>query len=131
MLFRSVFEDPNCGYCKDVEKSLSAVKDVTIYMFLLPILGPDSMAKSRDIWCSKDAAKTWRSWMLSDTAPARAMGQCDASALQRNTALAQKYGIRGTPAIIFDDGSRFAGAVELQRIEQRLNEVAAAAKKKG
>ena len=53
-----VFEDPNCHFCKDVEKNLVALKDVTIYTFLIPILGPDSVQKSRDIWCSKDSAKT-------------------------------------------------------------------------
>ncbi len=37
-----VFADPNCGYCKKFERDLQAVKDVTIYTFLYPILGADS-----------------------------------------------------------------------------------------
>ncbi|HEX4509317.1 MAG TPA: DsbC family protein, partial [Burkholderiaceae bacterium] len=79
-----VFEDPNCHYCKDVEKSLVELKDVTIYTFLIPILGPDSVKKSRDIWCSKDASKTWVSWMLQGQQPPREMGTCDSTAMQRN-----------------------------------------------
>ena len=124
-----VFEDPNCHFCKDVEKSLVALKDVTIYTFLIPILGPDSVTKSRDIWCAKDNAKSWRTWMLAGVVPAREMGRCDTGALQRNVALAERYRINGTPAIIFEDGSRFAGAVELDRLEKRLDEVGAAIKK--
>ena len=50
----AVFVDPNCGYCKRFERDLAAVKDLTVYNFLLPILGPDSTAKSRAIWCAKD-----------------------------------------------------------------------------
>ena len=50
----AIFADPNCGYCKRFERELASVKDVTIYTFLYPILGPDSNAKSRDIWCAKD-----------------------------------------------------------------------------
>ena len=38
----AVFVDPNCGYCKRFERDLLNVKDVTIYTFLYPILGPDS-----------------------------------------------------------------------------------------
>jgi thiol:disulfide interchange protein DsbC len=124
-----VFEDPNCHFCKDVEKSLVALKDVTIYTFLIPILGQDSVTKSRDIWCAKDNAKTWRSWMLSGVMPAREMGTCDASPLKRNVALAERYRVNGTPAIIFEDGSRFAGAVDLERLQKQLDAVAAATKK--
>jgi thiol:disulfide interchange protein DsbC len=40
------------------------VKDVTIYTFLYPILGPDSQVKSRDIWCAKDSPRSWRDWMI-------------------------------------------------------------------
>ena len=38
----AVFEDPNCGYCKRFERDLQKVDNVTIHMFLYPILGPDS-----------------------------------------------------------------------------------------
>ena len=50
----AVFEDPNCGYCKRFERDLQKVDNVTVYMFLYPILGPDSTDKSRNIWCAKD-----------------------------------------------------------------------------
>ena len=126
-----VFEDPNCHYCKDVEKNLVELKDVTIYTFLIPILGPDSVQKSRDIWCSKDAGKTWRSWMLSGVPPQRDMGgKCDSSALTRNTALAEKHRVNGTPAIVFEDGSRFGGMTDLETLEKRLDEVASGLSKK-
>ena len=60
----AVFVDPNCGYCKKFERDVAALKDVTVYNFVYPILGPDSDAKSRDIWCAKDRAKAWRDWMF-------------------------------------------------------------------
>src|SRR5436309_4535739 len=88
-----VFADPNCGYCKRFERELQNVKDVTVYTFLIPILGGDSPAKTRDIWCAKDATIAWRNWMLEGTPPPRAMGQCDASAIERNLALSRKHKI--------------------------------------
>jgi thiol:disulfide interchange protein DsbC len=122
----AVFVDPNCGYCKRFERDLAAVKDVTIYAFLMPILGPDSTVKARDIWCSKDGARTWRAWMLDGVAPQKVMGSCDTAALDRNIAFGQKYRIQGTPAVFFEDGTRKPGAIPGEMIEKLL--VAAARK---
>lgn len=116
----AVFADPNCGYCKRLERDLVKLKDVTIYTFLYPILGADSTDKSRDIWCSKDAQQTWRDWMVDGKAPPRSMGQCDTGALQRNAALGRKYKVQGTPAIVFVDGTRVPGALTVEQIEKQL-----------
>lgn len=121
-----VFGDPNCGYCKRLERDLVALKDVSIYTFLYPILGPDSTARSKDIWCAKDAGKAWRDWMVDGVAPAKAMGKCDTAALDRNRALGSKHRVNGTPAVVYEDGSRSPGAVGLDVLESRI---AAAAKK--
>ena len=59
-----VFADPNCGYCKRFERDLQKIDNVTIYHLLYPVLGEDSKAKSRNIACAKDRAKTWNDWML-------------------------------------------------------------------
>jgi thiol:disulfide interchange protein DsbC len=115
-----VFEDPNCGYCKKFERDLSQVKDVTVHLFLFPILGPDSTAKSRDIWCATDRAKAWRDWMLNSTVPPKAMGQCDVAALQRNLELGKKHRVNGTPALVFEDGKRVPGAISTDQIEKQL-----------
>lgn len=123
----AVFVDPNCGYCKRFERDLAAVKDVTVYTFLLPILGPDSTAKAKDIWCAKDqAGKVWRSWMIDGAAPPRTMGQCDTAAVDRNVEFARRYRINGTPALIFEDGTRRPGAIPGAEVEKLL---VAAAKK--
>lgn len=122
----AVFADPNCGYCKRFERDLLGVKDVTIYTFLLPILGPDSTAKSRDIWCNKEAAKVWRSWMLDNVNPPKTMGKCDDGALERNVAFGQKHRVNGTPAVFFEDGTRVPGVMPVEQIEKHL-----AAGKKG
>ena len=68
----AVFVDPNCGYCKRFERDLDKLENITIHVFLYPVLGADSVDKSRNIWCAKDRAKTWRDWMLSSQTPAAA-----------------------------------------------------------
>jgi len=114
-----VFADPNCGYCRKFERDLQAVKDVTVYTFLYPILGGDSPDKARAIWCSKDATKVWRDWMLQGKEiPASAT--CDVSALQRNVAFGRSHRINGTPGLVFEDGTHKAGAMNTAQIEQLL-----------
>lgn len=115
-----VFGDPNCGYCKRLEKDLVALKDVTIYTFLYPILGADSTAKSRDVWCAKDPGKAWRGLMVDGQTPAKASAGCDTAALDRNIELGRKYRVNGTPAMVFEDGSRAPGAIPAAQIETRL-----------
>jgi thiol:disulfide interchange protein DsbC len=121
----AVFADPNCGYCKRLERDLAALPDVTIYNFLYPVLGPDSAVKARAIWCSKDASTTWRAWMLDGVAPPRAMGECSTAAVERTTAFGRKYRINGTPAIVFEDGVRVPGAMSAADLEKRMAEAQA------
>ncbi len=124
----AVFADPNCGYCKRFERDLNEVKNVTVYTFLYPILGADSLEKSKNIWCAKDRTAAWRDWMLEGTTPAKTMGQCDSGALQRNAEFGRKYRINGTPGIVFEDGKRAPGAMSTAQIEQQLLASRAAAK---
>ena len=121
-----VFADPNCGYCKRFECDLMALKNVTIHTYLYPILGPDSTAKSRNIWCARDPAKAWRDWMVSGTQAPPAPAQCDTGALERNMELGRRHRVQGTPAVVFEDGSRAPGAIPVDEVERRL--VAAAGK---
>ncbi len=119
----AVFEDPNCGYCKRFERDLQKVNDVTIHLFLFPILSPDSTEKSKAVWCSKDKAKAWADMMLHDkNAPA---GSCDTSVLARNVEFGKKYRITGTPTVIFADGTRVPGAISAQQVEKHLAEAKA------
>ena len=114
----AVFEDPNCGFCKRFERELERLDNVTVHVFLYPILGPDSMLKSTHIWCAQDKAKAFTDWMTQNVVPPQA--SCDTAALQRNVAFGQQHRISGTPTTFFADGTRVAGAVPLDRIEQGL-----------
>ncbi len=125
----AVFADPNCGYCKRFEASLQELKDVTVYTFLLPILGGDSPEKSRAIWCAKDRIGAWQGWMLRSEAPPKAAANCDSTAIDRNLALSRKIHVSGTPAILLEDGNRIPGAVGAVELERRLQLLAAPASK--
>jgi len=115
------FEDPNCGYCRELQKELLKLNDVTIYTFLWPILSQDSLDKSRAVWCSKDRAKAWDDLMSRGIAPqdsAKSDGPFD-----KNIELAQRFGARGTPAVFLADGNTIGGLVPAEKLEQALNSI--------
>ncbi len=120
----AVFEDPNCGYCKRFERDLQKVDNVTIYLFLYPVLGADSAEKSKAVWCAKDRGVAWQDWMLRDQPVAAAAAMCDTSALTRNVELGRKHKITGTPTLLFTNGARVPGAVDNKKVEQMLAEAA-------
>lgn len=116
----AAFEDPNCGYCKRFEKDLQKIDNVTVHLFLIPILGEDSVVKSRQIWCSADKTRAWQDWMLQGVVP-KGEGKCDTKALDANLEFARKYRITDTPTLVFADGQRVPGAINAQQIEQLLS----------
>jgi thiol:disulfide interchange protein DsbC len=111
----AVFSDPNCPYCKRFEKDLAKVDDITIYTFLFPVLSPDSHEKSKAVWCSADKSKAWSELMLSGTVPGSA--RCD-TPIEKIVEFARKYGITGTPTLIFANGERVPGAIRPEQVEK-------------
>lgn len=120
----ATFEDPNCGYCKKLAKDLVKLDNVTIYTFLYPILSPDSLEKSKQIWCAADKARAWNDWMIDGKAPT-GKGDCDTTAVQKTVETGRRLAINGTPTIFFADGERIPGAVPVAKIEQKLAQIPA------
>ena len=120
----ATFEDPNCGYCRKLAKDAAKLDNVTIYTFMYPILSPDSLEKSNQVWCSADRAKTWYDWMQDGKAlPGKS--DCDTSAAQKTVDLGLRLAITGTPTLFFADGERVPGAVPLAQIEKKLDQLSA------
>ena len=120
----AIFADPNCGYCKRFERETANVTDLTMYVFLYPILSPDSAEKSKAVWCAPDRAKAWQDLMLKDAIPASAP-KCD-SPIDKLIAYGKEKRIGGTPTIFFEDGERVPGAMPVAAFEKRLADATAA-----
>jgi len=115
------FTDPNCGYCKKLEKELSHVTDVTLYIFLYPIFqGSDVMVNN--ILCTKNPAKAWDELMQNgNPAPA---ATCKTNT-DKVLALGKKLRVNGTPNLIFANGTQSPGYLAADALEKNLNEVKA------
>lgn len=113
------FADPNCGYCKRFEQDLAKLTDYTVYVFLYPILSPDSAEKSKAVWCSADRAKTWDAWMLNSVAPNG--GTTCQTPIENIRAFGAQHRITGTPTLVLADGSMVPGAVPAQQLDKMLD----------
>jgi thiol:disulfide interchange protein DsbC len=116
----AVFADPDCPYCRKLERELQGAKDLTVYTFLFPIaeLHPEAGQHSEQIWCSADAAKSWAGWVL-DRTPLPAAG-CANAPIAELAALGARLKITATPTMFTADGTRIVGAVDMAELERRL-----------
>ena len=110
------FEDPNCVYCKSLQRELAKIDNVTIYTFLLPILSQDSVNKSVAVWCAQDRAEAWEALMSRDAAPEA--GSSCSHPLKQIAAIARRFQIQNTPAIFLGDGKQIGGLRSALDIEK-------------
>jgi thiol:disulfide interchange protein DsbC len=103
------------------------VNDITVYVFLYPILSPDSTEKSKGVWCSADRGKAWMDLMLKETTPS-AGTKCE-TPIDKIIQFGRDKRIQGTPTVFFEDGERIGGAMTLAQLEKRLGEAKAAVSK--
>jgi len=116
----AIFTDPNCGFCKKLEKELKQIDNVTLYQFMYPVF-PGSEEKVHAVWCSKDRAKAWDDLMQNDITPPT--GTCDAPTA-KVLALGRKLKVNGTPALVFADGTMNPGYLPAAELEKALTAAA-------
>ncbi len=103
----TVFTDVDCPYCRKLHEEVGEYlkNGISVRYMFLPFKGKISFDKSVSIMCSKtpleamDSAKQGR--------PISSV-TCD-HPIKQHMALGQEFGIRGTPAIIFDNGEMLPG----------------------
>ena len=112
------FTDPNCGYCKKLEKELSKIDNATLYLFLYPIFqGSDEIV--RNVYCAKDQTHAWDELMLKGVAPAAATCKTPTESVM---ALGKKLHVNGTPNLVFVDGMQIPGYLPAEELEKHLGE---------
>jgi thiol:disulfide interchange protein DsbC len=116
-----VFSDPDCPYCKQLEKELAFLDNVTVYVMLYPLeeLHPGARKKAEAVWCSSDRAKAWDDLMLYGKELSAAAEGCK-TPLDEINKLAQRLSITGTPGLIFENGKLVPGALKTEQIETLL-----------
>ncbi|MGE0874875.1 MAG: DsbC family protein [Burkholderiales bacterium] len=118
----AVFSDPNCPYCKRFEKDLAKLDDITVHIFLYPVIRQDSVRLPKSVWCSADRAKAWNDLMLRDIEP-KAAPECD-TPVERLIALGRRLGASSTPTWFVETGERYSGVVPFEDMRRILEDAA-------
>lgn len=124
-----MFSDPYCPACRQFEKTLRGVNDITIHVFMYPVIRPERADHSRSVWCSADRAKAWLDLAASDVPKVPTAAPSCSNPVDKVLALGQSLGVSATPTLFFVNGERMSGGLPADRLEAFLDEVASAQEK--
>jgi thiol:disulfide interchange protein DsbC len=100
-----IFTDPDCPYCEklhqEIKKVVAKRQDIAFFIKMYPLpMHKGAYEKAKAIVCEKSMA------LLDDAFAKKTLpeAKCDSTAVDDNLKLAEKLGIRGTPAIIMPNG---------------------------
>jgi thiol:disulfide interchange protein DsbC len=124
----TVFTDIDCGYCRKLHKEIDQYTRAGIKVRYMAYpragLGSGSYQKAVNVWCSKDRNDALTRAKLGEEIKAE---DCDNPVAQQYE-LAQRLGLRGTPAIITEKGQVLPGYVPADRLKMMLEAHATAQK---
>jgi thiol:disulfide interchange protein DsbC len=118
----AIFSDPNCPFCQTFEKDLAAVEDITVHIFMWPVIKLESVRQTKSVWCSKDRAKAWNDLMLKrveSTAPT----DCE-NPIEELVALGKRLGASSTPTWFLPNGEKYVGAQPMSMVVPLLDAAA-------
>jgi thiol:disulfide interchange protein DsbC len=118
----TVFTDVDCGYCRKLHSQMADYNRLGIkvrYLFY-PRSGPntESWEKAEQVWCSSNRGEALTRAKRDEEISAPK--HCAGSPIAREYALGQDVGVRGTPAIVLDDGEMLPGYLPPAMLVQHL-----------
>jgi thiol:disulfide interchange protein DsbC len=116
----TVFTDIDCGYCRKLHGEMDKynAEGITVRYLMFPRAGINSASynKAVSVWCSKDQQDAMTRSKAGENLP---NASCD-NPVKEEYELGQLIGVRGTPAIIMEDGAMLPGYVPAARLVKAL-----------
>jgi thiol:disulfide interchange protein DsbC len=117
----TVFTDIDCGYCRKLHSEIDKYNDegITVRYLFFPRTGPDSPSfdKAVSVWCEADRNKA-----LTEAKAGKELPKADCkNPVREEYELGELVGVRGTPAIILEDGEMLPGYIPPQRLAKALD----------
>lgn len=116
----TVFTDPQCGYCKKFQAEIDGYlkQGIRVRYVFLPIFGDESHKIAEQVWCSKDQRKAYSDVMAGRKLDAKS--DCK-NPLEAHNKLGNDLGIRGTPAIVTEEGRMLRGYMPPEALKAELS----------
>ena len=118
----TVFTDVDCGYCRKLHSEMAELNRLGVrvrYMFY-PRTGPntESWTKAEQVWCSTNRNEALTRAKLGEQL--KSPKSCGPSPVGRDYEIGQKFDIRGTPAIVMNNGEMLGGYLSPMQLVQHL-----------
>jgi thiol:disulfide interchange protein DsbC len=124
----AMFTDPYCPYCRRLEQALLQIDDITVYVFMYPVIRPDLSDHSRAVWCAKDRTKAWLELAAGERPKVPPPATC-ANPVDKVLELGRSLRVSATPTLYFANGERASGGMQITELRAKLDEVAKQPKK--
>jgi len=118
----AMFSDPYCPACRQFERSLAQIDNMTVYVFMYPVIRPENADHSRMVWCAPDRAKAWLDLAA---APKPKLPDARASCgdpVDKVLKLGRSLGVNSTPTLILANGERVAGGLSASDLQNLLDQ---------
>lgn len=119
----TVFTDIECGYCRKLHSQIEDYlsEGIEVRYVFYPRAGKGSAAydEAVAVWCAGDAEARREAMTRAKAGKSIEMATCD-NPIAAHMALGQELGLRGTPAIVTEDGAMIPGYVDPRRLGARL-----------
>jgi thiol:disulfide interchange protein DsbC len=122
----AMFSDPYCPACRNFERVLAQLDDITIYVFMYPVIRPENADHSRAVWCSPDRAKAWLELAAAPRPKVPDAPASCANPVDKVLEVGRKLAVNSTPTLFFANGERMAGGLRPDDLKEMLDRVAAA-----
>ena len=116
-----MFSDPYCPYCQQFEQTLQKIDDITVYVFMYPVIRPQNADHSKAVWCSPDRAKAWLELGAAQHKRPAAAASCD-NPVEKNLELGRTLRVNSTPTLILANGERVAGGMAAADLQDMLEQ---------
>ena len=122
----AMFSDPYCPACRQFERTLGQMDDITVYVFMFPVIRPENIDHSRAVWCSPDRAKAWLELAAAPQPKVPPAAPSCPNPVDKVLDYGQKLGVNSTPTLIFANGERLAGGLRLADLTEMLEKAGTA-----
>jgi thiol:disulfide interchange protein DsbC len=118
----AMFSDPYCPACRNFERSLAQIDNITVYVFMYPVIRPENTDHSRMVWCAADRAKAWLDLAAAPRPklPEAAAGCGDP--VDKVLKLGRSLGVNSTPTLILANGERVTGGLSAADLKDLLDQ---------
>lgn len=122
----AMFSDPYCPACRQFEQALAQIDDLTLYVFMYPVIRPENADHSRAVWCSPDRVKAWLELAAAPRPKVPAAGAGCPNPVDKVLEAGRRLGVNSTPTLFLANGERLNGGLAAADLRELLDQTAAA-----